>query len=345
MRLDPEVRLSIQRLHRLPKGRPVLSVYLETEPGLALHHGHIAQLMDVLRDLRETVAEGDREVLSPEAERVLDFVRQDYVPHGKTLVIFSSRPRRLWEVFSVQLPLRSRARFAAAPYLTPLDLALEDYPRVAVALVNEEKARLMTTVLDEIEAEREIKEHVPGRQRQGGWSAFKYQRDREHHIREHFVHVVGELQDLQKRLPYKWLVIGGTDDATSAVVGLLPKSLRAKLAGTFRDEQFERDSEIARQGSQVAERAERREELSLAQEIRDRSLASGAGAVGPDETLRRLAEGRVHQLAIAASKLGSAEADTMIGLASDTGASVEVVHGEAEGILAPYGGVGAILRY
>jgi hypothetical protein len=159
------------------------------------------------------------------------------------------------------------------------------------------------------------------------------------------VHVVGELQGLQKRLPYKWLAIGGADDATRAVVSLLPKSLRAKLAGTFRDEQFERDSEIARQGSQVAERAERAEEISLVQEIRDRALASGAAAVGSDETLRSLAEGRVHQLAIAGSRLGSSEADTMIELASGTGASVEVVHGDAEDILAPYGGVGAILRY
>ena len=55
MRLDPEVELSIRRLRRLPKGRRVLSVYLETEPGLALHHGYVAQLMDILRDLREAV--------------------------------------------------------------------------------------------------------------------------------------------------------------------------------------------------------------------------------------------------------------------------------------------------
>src|SRR3990172_1666017 len=96
MKLEPDMELRIRRLRRLPRGRPVLSVYLETEPGLALHHGHVSQLMDILRDLRQAVAEGDREGLSAEEERVLSFVREDYLPHGRTLIVFSSRPRRLW---------------------------------------------------------------------------------------------------------------------------------------------------------------------------------------------------------------------------------------------------------
>jgi peptide subunit release factor 1 (eRF1) len=345
VRLDPEIEQRLQRLRRLPKGRSVLSVYLATEPGLALHHGHVSQLMDTLRDLKESLAPNEQERLSVEAERVLSFVRQEYVPHGQTLVIFSSKPRRLWEVLSLQLPLSSQARFSTVPYLTPVDVALEDYPRVAVALVSQERARLMTTILAEIEQEHQIKEHVPGRQRQGGWSAFKYPRDRERHIHEHFVNIAGELQELQKRLPYKWLVIGGTDDATSALTGLLPNFLRTKLAGTFNDELFERDNEIAVQGARLAEGAERGEELKLAEDIRDRAMAGGAAALGWEETLQCLTEGRAHRLAIAGSRLGSGEANKALELASDSGALIEVVHGEAEKVLAPNGGIGALLRY
>ena len=336
---------TIQRMRRLRAGRAVLSVYLETEPGLALHHGHVARLMDMLRELQANVPNDQQGALGQEAERILGFVREAYVPSGRTLVVFSSGPRRLFETVSLHLPLRTMARFAPRPYLLPLDLALEDHPRVAVALVGEEKTRFLTTVLDEIESQSETKEHVPGRQRQGGWSAFKYQRDRERHIHEHFAGVVDELRQLQKSAPYKWLVLAGADDATSAVAKLLPASLKAKLAGRFREEHFETSAEVARQAVQVAEKAEREEELQLATQIKDLTYARGSAALGWDTTLRALAEGRVHRLAISAGELSSADADRAVELASGSGAEVEVVHGAAEEVLAPHRGVGALLRY
>jgi len=345
MKLKTDDELKIRRLRRLSQGQPILSVYLETEPGLALHHGHVATLMDIFRELRERTADEDQAGLAVETDRALAFVREDYIPSGRTLAVFSSRPRRIFEALSIQLPLLVGARFGPRPYLTPLELALEDHPRVAVALVSEEEVRLMTIVLDEIESEHRVKEQVPGRQRQGGWSAFKYQRDRERHIREHFRHVVGELRELQKKLPYERLVIAGTDEATAAMVKLLPIGLSKKLAGTFREEQFGASAELAKRAALVADEAERAEELQLAEEIRDRALAGGMAALGWDETLQTLTEGRVHRLAISASELGSKEADNALDLATDSDALIEVVHGAAEEVLAPHRGIGALLRY
>jgi peptide subunit release factor 1 (eRF1) len=345
MRIDPEDEVRVRRLRRLRPGRRILSVYLETDPGLALHHGHLPKLMDILSDLRHSTSEVEEYSLSQESERVLSFVRDEYVPHGRTLIIFSSRPRRLWEVMSVQLPMRPLARFAARPYLIPLEVALEDHPHVAVALVGEEKIRLFTTVMDEIETEHHMKDDVPGRQRQGGWAAFKYQRDRERHIHEHFGHVVEELRELQAKLPYKWLVLGGADDATSAVVAQLPRGLKEKLAGTFREELFENETVVAEHAAAVARLAERNEELQLAEKIRDRAFAGGLGTLGWKATIQALEEGRTHRLAIAATKLGSDEADNAFALASDTGAIVEVVHGEGERVLASSDGIGALLRF
>jgi peptide subunit release factor 1 (eRF1) len=231
------------------------------------------------------------------------------------------------------------------PYLLPIDLALEDHPRIAIAQVGEEKTRLLTTVLHEIESERETKEHVPGRQRQGGWSAFRYQRDRERHIQEHFKDVVDDLRGLQKASPYKWLVLSGTDEATTAVAKLLPRSLKAKLAGSFREEHFESSATVAEQAYELAEDAERAEELQLATLILNKANAMAPATLGWDTTLRALAEGRVHQLAIAASELSSAEADRAVELAFESGAQVEVVHDDAAELLASHRGIGALLRY
>ena len=345
MKLKPEDELKIRRLRRFGQGRSVLSVYLQTEPGLALHHGHEAALLDVLRELREKAGDENEADLAVETERVLTFVRDDYVPTGRTLAIFSSRPRRLFETLTLQLPLRTTARIGPKPYVTPLELALEDHPRVAVALVSEEEVRLMTTVLDQIEFERRVKEAIPGRQRQGGWAAFKYQRDRERHIRDHFRHVVRELQELQRELPYERLVVAGTDEATAAMVKLLPGGLKKKLAGTFREEQFGSSAELAQRASLVAADAERAEELQLSEAILDRALAGGTAVLGWEETRRALVLGKVHRLAISGEELGFERADEALDLASASNAQVAVVHGAAEEVLGPYHGIGALLRY
>lgn len=345
MKLQPEHETEVRRLRRLRPGRPVLSVYLQTDPGLALHHGHVAKLMDLLRDLRETTPAEHQSALDSESQRLLAYVRDDYTPTGRSLVAFASSPRRLFQTMSLQLPLRSVARFAPKPYLTPLDLALDDHPRVAVALVSEEQVRLITTVLDEIESEREVKEHVPGRQRQGGWHAANYERDRLQHIATHYAGVVEELKALQKHAPFKWLVIAGAEPSTTALAGVLPRGLKSKLAGRFRAEQFAPSTEVAKHANRVAAEAERAEELTIARQIVDRAMARGAATLGPDTTLRALAEGRVHLLAIAASELTTAEGDRAVDLALESGAEVEVVHDAAEAVLAPHRGIGALLRY
>ena len=341
--LDDERRLT--RLKRLPDGQGVLSVYLRIEPGLALHHGHVPQLMDVLRDLRETAPEGDRPRIEGESERVLRFVREEYRPSGTGLAVFASRPRRLWETFALQARIPSVARFRPRPYLAPLTAVEDDYPRVAVVLSNSEKARFFSVVMNSIEAEHKLADPVPRKQRQGGWSAFKYQHDREMHIQAHLVHVVESLKEQARQNPFQKLVLGGPDDTTAALVRLLPKSLQGRLAGTFRAEMFATDDEVASAASAVAAEAERAEEERLARQVVDTAFAGGQAALGWPETMQTLAEGRVQTLVIAASRYGSDEADRAVTLAWDSGAGVEVAHEGAEEILAPHGGVGAVLRY
>jgi hypothetical protein len=71
----------------------------------------------------------------------------------------------------------------------------------------------------------------------------------------------------------------------------------------------------------------------------------GPAELGWDTTLRALSEGRVHQLAISAGELRSADADRAVELAFESGAQVEVLHGDAEEVLTPHRGIGALLRY
>ncbi len=345
MRLMSEDKQALARLARMASGAGVLSVYLEIDPATALHHGHVARLMDVLRGLRENIPPEEGRLVEAEVERVLSYVRAEYRPHGRTLALFSSRPRRLFRTLSLQIPITSLARFRPRPYVGPLWSALDDYPRTGVAVVDHERARLLSILLGEIEAERTIQDEVPRKQRQGGWAAFKFEQDRVSHIATHYRHVAKALRDQDSVLPFERLVIGGSDEATAALSQALPGSLRPRIAGTFRAELFAENEVLVRRAVEVAEKAEREEEVRLVQEICDKALGGRQAALGWPETLQTLALGRVHVLALDAGVQDSDQAEEARRLALTTGARTEIVHGRASQFLAPYEGIGAILRY
>jgi hypothetical protein len=324
---------------------PVLSVYLPIDPRGVAQGGYAPLLMNLLRDARESIQPGDAEQFEATAAPVLDLVRGDFEPHGRTMVFFSATRGQPIEVLRLQVALPAFVRFGNGPFTMPLEAVFDDDPRIAIVAVDEREARILTSVLSEIEYETRVKDNVPGRQRQGAYSASRYERDRAGHVREHFEHVAQVLGEIDREQPFKRLVIGGAPETVSGMTDALPEGLAGKLAGSFPVQMFATDDEILRAGTAVAETAERREETELVAQIRDLALAGGAASLGWDETLQMLTEGRVHRLAIAFEHLGTERGDRALGLAWGAGSTVEFLHAEAEAGLSEEGGIGALLRY
>ena len=344
--MNPDELLTLINNRKLPPGAPVLTVYLPIKPEDSLRQGYEARLMDLLRGPRATLQEGQQKAFETEAGRLLDFVRNEaFRPSGRTLLLETSTPRDVFEAIPLQLDLPGLARFGTQPFFAPLDVALDDYPPVVVAVVDEREARLLLTVLGTTEFEGRIEDDVPPRQRQGGWAAFKYERDRAWHVREHLQHVATELDKLYARVPFKRLLIAATPGTAGGLTDELSTPIKQTLAGNFRAESFAADSAIIERALQLAEEAERKEEQALLAEVRDRASSGGNGAIGRDETLQCLAEGRVQTLVLAGGLLGTPDADAALVQAWDTSASIEVVRGTADETLLSLGGMGAMLRY
>lgn len=335
----------VSRLRGLATGELMLSAYVPLEVGQALRQGYEARLMDILRQARQGNTEQELAAFEPEAQQMLDYVRSDFKPSGRTLVLFSSKPRGLFEALTLQVPLPGAARLSPQPYLIPLETTVKEHPRLAIAVVDEREARFILASLGEVESLSSLHDPVPGRQHQGGWSAFKYERDRAHHVTEHLDHVARQLRELDRLVSFKRLVLGGQAETTHQLAERLDTQTRDKLAGIFRAEMFATDNELANQALKVAEAAERSDEVKLLDQIRERTYAAGNGALGWDETLQALREGRVQTLAIAGARLGHKDADEALTLAWQTGAEVEFLRGEADVAMQELGGMGALLRY
>jgi peptide chain release factor subunit 1 len=343
MNIEPKDLQRLRGLRNVSTDAGILSVYLPIDPGTSPHRGYVPALMDLLKPLRdEGQAQHDR--IEAEAERVLAHVRESS-PEGTAVVMFSSEPAGIWETFSLQLPVTAKARWGRRPHLLPLQAWLDDFPTAVLALADQRDARIYLLQLGDMEQERRVIGHTPGRQRQGGWSAFRYERDRQRHVQEHLHDVAQELAEVALQEGAEYVVLAGTDETTSLLAKQLPSSVASKLAGTFRAEMFATDAAIAESAGEVIDAAEREQERALAQEVVDAAMAGGRASLGAEETLQMLREGRAHQLVISAQALQTPPGDSAATIAEDAGLAIEVVHDAGADVLAPHGGIGAVLRY
>jgi len=344
MRIEPADLQAIQSLRGVSDARGILSVYLPIEPGRGITHGHAPQLMDLLKPLSET-SPGQVERITEESQRVLAYLRDEFTPHGATLALFSGTPAGVWAAIELQLSVPPLARFGPQPYLAPIDALLEDYPPAVAVLAAHNEARIIHLKLGELAASSRLTGDAPGRQRQGGWSAFKYERDRQEHIEAFFRRIVETVAQVVRDDPFEYLALGGTDETTHALASALTPALQDKLAGTFHAEMFASDADVVDKVLPLIDGAERKQERELVQSLIDTALAGGQAALGVDETLQTLREGRAHSLVVGAGTYNSANGNLAVQLAEQTNAPVEVAHDEAEALLEPYGGLAAKLRY
>jgi len=319
LRFEAETLDRIARLEAPSEG--VLSAYLDVEPAKAQREGFEAALLDLWKPLRPQFRETDMAMrLEVEIERVNAYVRSWEEPPGRAVAMFTSEPSGMFVPVALDVPVVAGARFGPRPYLLPLIAALDEYERYAVALVDRERARIVTVWMDRIEERVEFKDALPGRVIGGGWLTAGGQRTRrdmspmgpgrvrsdeagyarhlDYHIHLHVQRVVDELWRLNRKHAFDRLIIGGPPEALAALRQALPRSLAQKVAGRFAGELFAADAQVVARVREIEEGAERAHEAARVREILEAAQKGGLAVIGWDETLAALCDGRVHQLVL-----------------------------------------------
>lgn len=364
----------LRRLARFRSPQGVLSVYLSLAAAGGERRDIHAVALDVLHTLGGTARDRLEARLDAERHGLFDFLNNDFQLAGRSVVIFSCRPRGLWEIFQLQLPVEPLARFAERPVLAPLAALLDVHERYAVALVDKDRARLLHIYLGRVEREVEVVDKYPGRSQGGGWAQQRYERHRDAHLHTHLLRAVRQLRDEDRRRPFDRLLVGGPDEARSAFLAVLPRSLRTRFAGTFGAELFLSGHEIVERVRAVEEAAEREAERRLVSDVLEAAGSGALAAVGWDDTLQALGEGRVHKLVVAPARTVSGSAcpagdfasierlsncpvcgellqhvpdlaEWAVEQALETDAMIQTVHLDAEVALAKEAGIAAVLRY
>lgn len=304
------------------------------------------------------------------------YLAEELVPGQPGVAVFASASPEYF--FAVPLPQRpgESTVWGERPALEPLQAALDDYERVAVLLFDKERARLFTVYLGQIEEQQALEDEVPGKQATGGWFALaqtRYARHHEDHVLRHARRAIRALMAALRRHPFDRLFLAGPDEALALLRQHLPRPLRTRLAGGLELELFASDAEVLEAALQAAEAAERGAETAMVQELLG-AATSARVALGVDDTLGALADGRVHLLVLAeglaaagaecpsCGRLWPADggrcracgvhlervpdlAERAVERALEQDARVELVSGPAAVPLVERGGMGAWTRY
>jgi peptide subunit release factor 1 (eRF1) len=372
----------IERLKAyVPRGNGwVLSLYLDVDQSKAsnLKRGFETVLHNLLREVEGRVEEKAREEFERNRARVLRFMRQ-YVPRKKSLVICCDARTDFWWDRDLPVLLPNVARFENAPYLRPLIEALDEYERYGVVLMDKEKARVFTVYLGEIEEHEVVFDELPRRTVTTSmdrlWSQKNLQRHHDAHVHWHAVRVAERLREFVDRYRCDRLVVGGTVEAISELMRVLPKRLSERVAGTISLPLTAPASEVLAEVMRLEEQVERRAEQHVVESLLTAAGKGDRAVVGPMATLEALNEGRIWRLVYArnpgltgaaCAQCGAlfwepqhqtcwycggtleAVSDLLNRIVERTlalGGSVEEVRGPAAEMLEAAGGVGAFVRY
>jgi peptide chain release factor subunit 1 len=293
----------VKRLVQRPStpGSPVLSVYLDVDQSKAanLRRGFEAALKNMLRPLGDERADDRQHEFSKDSERVERFVMA-FEPRGKGLIIFCDDSEDFFWTRSLRVDVHNAAKWNATPFILPLIGLIDEYERYAIALVDQQHARLFTAFMGEIEEHRELAapaevRHIKATGTDQLLSQKQFHRKADVHARLHLKNVAEALDAWLDQYGFDRLVLAGPVEATSGLYHLLSKRLRTRVAGRNPLAIDASESVVLEQTLTVERQAEREMEKQL---VHDLLAADTQHPVtrGLDGTLGALHEERIWRL-------------------------------------------------
>lgn len=306
----------VYRLSKMREEGGVLSVYLDIDPGTAARQGYEAQLIELWKPLkRREMDKWMRGRLEYEISGMTEEVRSWKEAPGRSVVMFFSGPGGIRIVQPLSVAVHSVAQFEPKPTLTPLISALDQHHRYCVVMFDKAQARILTVLLGRVEEEVHLESDVLPRTDVGGWGGYlqsRYARHREHHLNEHARRVIEHLWAIDRSRAIRSLILSGPEEALASLRQALPKALSRAVVGTAALDLNLPTRDVLRHVEGLDAEGQMREDARIAEEIETAAAKGGAAALGWEETLASLCEGRVHLLALA-TDAGPAGVECMTG--------------------------------
>lgn len=284
---------------------PILSVYLDLDPGVGEMRSVAPRLRSLLypirrsaQDLDHVAAENLIQAVNTSLDAAADLER--LVGHG--VALFISPLLGLDERIVTAHRVWDCAMAGDRPYLRPLRAVLDDNHLTATLLVDARRVSILVVEMEGVVSSEVIPGEVIRKPAYAGWFALEESKSRRNadNARHRLFSRAGErIASLHRTMGVEAFFVGGQRRAVAEFVGRLDPSERALIAGTFDvDVHTTGDSELHRLAVEHATDWDRRREAALWERINQEAQQGGRAVVGLGPVLHAANRHAVAQLVV-----------------------------------------------
>ncbi len=290
----------LSRLHCLTESDDLtLTLYADVDQNRQSNRnrGFEVQVDALLKGLR--AHHGDDAGLAAAAARARELIA-GLEAQGATVLVVVHPASGLEEVHQLRVALAASCHWRRGAFLRPVVEAMDEHERYGVVLTDQQRARLFTLYLGELEEHTDLLSPTGQRTAATGsdhWRSQKrFQRHHEQEVTTHAKRVVDALHDLSLRAPFDRLIVAGPIHAASQVARLLPRRLHGKLAETVALPVTASHREVLERLLEVQQRMERRHEEELVEGVAAELHDGGKAVAGLAAVVEAVNHGRVWTL-------------------------------------------------
>jgi peptide subunit release factor 1 (eRF1) len=361
----------LRELLEFKSPEPVLSLYLNTEPGEGNADAYKLRLRAMLKPLN----------LPQDILAIERYFNTQYDWSGRAVAVFSCAAQGFFRAYPLAMPVRSYVHTSDRPSVKPLADLLDAYGGYGVVLVDKQGARLFHFHLGSLreqegvlgEAVRHVKRggasSMPGRRGGAAGKTNQMEQTIQNNLKEAVDFAVRFFEEKHIRR----VLIGGSDENIAAFRSLLPKAWQSLVMGAFNMPMTASHQDVLNRTQQLGAEAEQRREARLVDDLITLAKKQSGAVLGMEDTFDAINHDRVRTLAVEEGLrqagyvcnhcgalyamlepqcvlcgLGQVQktvdaTEMAVGTVMRAGGEIEVVHTGSE--LAKSGGIGAFLRY
>jgi peptide subunit release factor 1 (eRF1) len=368
--VDTQLDELLHRLARVqPPPAPIISLYLNTQADERGRDRFSRFVQDELRDRVRGFRghSGIKPSLERDVARIEEYLRTELRRETNGVAIFACSACGLFEALQLEAPFpRHQLYFTDTPFLYPLALVSNQFPRYAALVADTNTARILVFALNTRVDGAVIENEKTSRTSGSGWEQARFQRHIDQHRLQHAKEVVTRLEEIVRTDDIRRIVVCGDE----VIVPMLRSHFTPQLAGlvveTLPIDMNAPDQVVLQRTLEVIRQNDAKSDQAIVEHAFDGHRAGGLGVVGSERTRAALKLGQVHVLLLTAATRpdgfteepaapkrqqssapthahGDTEFNELVALGRQTDAEVRFIEDPA--LLQGVGGVAALLRF
>lgn len=255
----------------------------------------------VRKTLQEVEAEGESRDAVADLECILQLAERLHGNQARSKAVFACHARGIWQEFDVPTVAASTRLYVNRRFqLKPLAPVFSDHPRVWIAIIDRQNARVFELQFEQIREHAALSISLTRHGRSdgfGGYDAGHTQRHEDDETRRHFRDVAELLKNGVEKKQFDALVIGCHEVNWPEIEAQLHPYIKKKLLGRFTADFATLTEALAKQEAQrILRESLETHHQSLIREVVDGAKSNGLGVTGLRRVLRATELGEVETL-------------------------------------------------